>query len=390
MRTRILACVVFGLVGGLAATAALAMTPQEKLGQLLYYDEYLSLNQNQACATCHHQMAGYADPENLRDPFLNVVSLGSDTTLNGGRNAPTSSYAAFTPPFTWDATNGLYFGGQFWDGRADTLMDQAKGPFLNKVEMGMENEAAVIAAIADPGNPNFKQYVKLFQGAYGVDLRTIDFGDEAGILDLYDQVAEAIGVYEQSTRFTQFSSKYDYYLAGLTALSGQELAGLALFEGEAGCAACHPSQALLNADGTIVPPLFTDHTYDNLGVPRSTNPLISDEDKFPVDYGLGGRLGDPAENGKFKVSTLRNIEMTAPYAHNGYFATLAEIVNFYNTRDVWPPPEVGENVNVDELGNLGLSLDQEADLVAFLLTLTDGFAGGMPANFVLPPITPLK
>lgn len=388
MRSRLLTCVVFGLLSGLAATSALAMTPQEKLGQLLYYDEYLSLNQNQACATCHHQKAGFADPENLRDPFNNVVSLGSDPSLNGGRNAPTSSYAAFTPVFQWDKAEKLYFGGQFWDGRADTLMDQAKGPFLNPVEMAMENEAAVIAAIADPGNPNFNQYLKLFQSVYGVDLRSIDFGDEAGILTLYDQVAEAIGVYEQSTRFTEFTSKYDYYLAGLTELSEQELAGLALFEGKAGCAACHPSQAMSNADETIVPPLFTDHTYDNLGVPKSTNPLISD---FPVDYGLGGRRGYSTEKGKFKVSTLRNIGMTAPYAHNGYFATLAEIVNFYNTRDVgtWPPPEVVKNVNVDELGDLGLTPMQEAYLVAFLLTLTDGFADGMPANFVLPPITPL-
>ncbi|HSH13663.1 MAG TPA: cytochrome c peroxidase, partial [Desulfurivibrionaceae bacterium] len=309
--------------------------------------------------------------------------------LNGGRNAPTSSYAAFIPVFSWDAVEGLYVGGQFWDGRADTLKDQAKGPFLNPVEMAMADEAAVIAAIAAPANPNYKKYLKLFQSAYGVDLQTIDFSDSTLITTLYDRMAEAIGLFEQTTRFISFSSKYDYVLAGLTTLTPQEEAGLALFEGAAGCALCHPSQALVNADGTIVPPLFTDHTYDKLGVPKSTNPLISAN---PVDYGLGGRLGLPGENGKFRVSTLRNIAMTPPYAHNGYFATLAGIVNFYNTRDVglWPPPEVPENVNSDELGDLGLTPQQEADLVAFLLTLTDGFAAAMPANFVLPPVTPLN
>lgn len=389
MKKILLASVLFGLLGGLTTTAALAMTSQEKLGKVLYYDTYLSLNQNQSCASCHHQRAGFADPRNLQDPYNNVVSLGSDPTLNGGRNAPTAAYAAFTPVFGWDATQELYFGGQFWDGRADTLKDQAKGPFLNEVEMGMANEAAVIAAIADPQNPNHRQYPKLFEAAYGVDLQTIDFTDEAQILALYDQVAEAIGSFEQTTRFTEFSSKYDYYLAGLATLTLQEEAGLALFEGAAGCIQCHPSQAQVNADGTILPPLFTDHSYDNLGVPKSTNPLIRD---FAVDYGLGGRLNEPAENGKFKVATLRNLEKTAPYAHNGYFATLAEIVNFYNTRDLggWPAPEVPENVNTTELGNLGLTPQDEADLVAFLLTLTDGYAAAMPANFVLPPITPLN
>jgi len=389
MQRKSLICVVILLLCGLATTAALAMTSQEQLGKVLYYDQYLSLNQNQSCATCHHQKAAFADPDNLRDPFNNVVSLGSDPTLNGGRNAPTAAYAAFTPVFAWDAAAELYVGGQFWDGRADTLKDQAKGPFLNPVEMAMANEAAVIAAIANPGNPNYKNYLRLFQRAYGVDLNAIDYTDDAQILTLYDQVAEAIGTFEQTPRFTEFTSKYDLFLAGLTTLSAQELSGLALFEGVAGCALCHPSQALVNADGTIVPPLFTDHTYDNLGVPKSTNPLISAN---PIDYGLGGRLGDSNQNGKFRVSTLRNLELTAPYTHNGYFATLPEIVNFYNTRDIgaWAPPEVPENVNTTELGNLGLTPQQEADLVAFLLTLTDGFATGRPANFVLPPVTPLN
>lgn len=94
-----------------------------------------------------------------------------------------------------------------------------------------------------------------------------------------------------------------------------------------------------------------------------------------VDLGLGGIINDPERNGKFKVPTLRNIEKTSPYLHNGIFKTLREVVVFYNTRDVgpWPPPEVPENVNREELGNLGLTEQEVDDIVAFLKTLTDDY-----------------
>ena len=94
---------------------------------------------------------------------------------------------------------------------------------------------------------------------------------------------------------------------------------------------------------------------------------------MPPDLGLAGRLGEPAEDGKFKVPTLRNVARTAPYGHNGYFPTLKEITHFYNTRDVaaWEPPEVPENVNVTELGDLGLTRREEWAIVAFMRSLTD-------------------
>lgn len=376
--------VLTGAVILAGASSAMALTAQERLGQMLYFDKYLSLNHNQSCASCHHQSAGWADPLNAAMPDVYPVSLGSDRTLNGCRNAPPSGYAAFAPVFD----DVLLLGGQFWDGRADTVKDQAKGPFLNPVEMAMPDEAAVIAAIADRKNPKSRAYQVFFKQVYGVNLKAVDYADNGMILDLYDKVAEAIGSFEQTKRLTSFTSKYDYYLAGMTRLEDQELAGLAIFEGKAGCNACHPSAAQVNGDGTITPPLFTDFTYDNLGVPKSDNVLLAN---CAIDLGLGGRLNDPAQDGKFKVSSLRNIEMSAPYAHNGYFATLADIVHFYNTRDdgTWPAPEVAANVNNTELGNLGLSVQEEADLVAFLQTLTDGFGNKMPDNFVPPTITPL-
>ncbi|OHB31706.1 MAG: hypothetical protein A2X84_00175 [Desulfuromonadaceae bacterium GWC2_58_13] len=375
-----------------SASLAMALTPKEELGKLLYFDKHLSIKKNQACASCHHPRAGWSDPLNAAAPDMFPVSLGSVRTLNGCRNAPPSGYAAFNPVFSYDEASGLYSGGQFWDGRADTLKDQAMGPFMNPVEMGMPSKAAVIQAIAEPKNRKASIYCKLFMQVYGIDLKSINYNDPDEIDMVYEMVADAIGIFEKTERLTSFTSKYDSYLAGNAQLTAQELNGLALFEGKAGCNLCHPSAATANLDGTIVPPLFTDFTYDNLGVPTNDNRLLVD---CGIDNGLGGRLVtgvDPNADlqvGKFKVSSLRNIELTAPYTHNGFFATLEEIVRFYNTRDVanWPLPEVSDNLNITELGNLGLTADEEADLVAFLLTLTDGFCKNMPDNFVLPEMT---
>jgi cytochrome c peroxidase len=210
---------------------------------------------------------------------------------------------------------------------------------------------------------------------------------------VYDMLAEAIGDFEKSPEVNRFSSKYDSYLAGFVQLTPQEMKGLKLFEGKAKCSLCHLSRPQLSPDGTtMIPPLFTDFTYDNLGIPKSMNPLIASN---PIDYGLGGRADimamDPLglQKGKHKVSTLRNIALTAPYGHNGYFATLREIVHFYNTAGIpgmWPSPEVNVNVNRAELGDLRLTSEQEADLVAFMLTLSDGFSPTAPAPFTLPPI----
>jgi cytochrome c peroxidase len=165
--------------------------------------------------------------------------------------------------------------------------------------------------------------------------------------------------------------------------SKKEWDGLQLFMGDAQCVLCHvvewtddPGNVIVPAwspDGSI-PPLFTDFTYDNLGVPKSDHKLLRDA---PIDRGLGPIVADEEENGKFKVMTLRNIGLTKPYAHNGFFMNLKDITHFYNTRDLveegWPEPEVPETVNTDELGNLGLSDKDEDALVKFMMTLSDGW-----------------
>lgn len=363
-----------------------------QLGKLLYFDENLSIHRNQACASCHTP-PNFVDPANVSDPANSVVSLGSDRSLNGGRNSPSAAYAAFSPFFHWDGAEGLYIGGQFWDGRAATLTEQAKGPFLNPVEMAMPSKKAVLDRLVDHRNKNRRKYKKLFKKVYGIKLgyHNDDDSDNTTYIEaVYEKMAEAIAEFEKTGEFNKFSSKFDYYLAGKATLSPQEASGLILFNGKAQCSACHITDIQTAPDGKLFPPLLTDFTYDNIGVPKSQNPLISDN---PTDLGLGGRTDiaakDPSgsELGKHKVMSLRNIALTAPYGHNGFFATLEDIVHFYNTRDVeaWPAAEVPQNVNIDELGDLGLTPEEEADIVAFMKTFTDGY--GEPLNnFAFPPI----
>jgi cytochrome c peroxidase len=333
------------------------------LGEKLFFDTELSEPAGQSCASCHLPGAGFADPDRELP-----VSRGVHPDRFGERNTPTAAYALYSPSFHFDRQEGLYVGGQFWDGRAATLEEQAKDPFLNPVEMANPDAAAVVA--------------KVRRSAYADEFDKL-FG--AGSLDeveaAFEHIASAIAAFERSEPFRPFTSKYDYFLAGKVELSPQERLGLELFDAEdkGNCAACHPSQP----DDQGRPPLFTDFTYDNLGVPRNpASPFYSQSSRFnpqgaqALDLGLAGTTGRDQDKGKFKVSTLRNIALTPPYMHNGIFQTLRQVVDFYNTRDTrrdWGPPEVRENVNTEELGNLGLTNEEVDAILAFMLTLTDGY-----------------
>ena len=385
-----------------------ALTPIEELGQFLYFDENLSEPSGQSCASCHDPAFGFADP----DKGL-PVSEGVIPGLFGGRNSPSSAYAMYAPIFYFDEVEGIWIGGLFWDGRAtgdvlgDPLADQALGPFLNPVQMANASKAQVIAKIAA------SDYADLFEDVWGP-------GSLDNLEAAYDQVALSIAAFERTQLFGQFSSKYDAYLESCLALGGnandcakgsgaiaeqagsmfskKEWHGLQLFMGEnnndgilepgegAFCFACHvadwtfaadyglPVQSPEWAPAGMVPPVFTDFTYDNIGIPKSGHMLLADA---PVDLGLGAIVDDEEENGKFKIMSLRNIHQTAPYGHNGFFKKLSDITHFYNTRDVtdagWAGPEYPDTINVDELGNLGLSDEDEEALVKFMKTLTDGF-----------------
>lgn len=351
--------------------AAVSYTQEAWLGALLYSDTALSDPDGQSCADCHTPGAGFADPD--RDVPVSKGVL----PFFGGRNSPTAAYCAWSPVLFDDA--GTWTGGMFWDGRAtgwslgSPLAEQARGPFLNSIEMHNASEADVIDEV------RAASYRDLFLRVYGAG--SLDDVDAA-----YDNVARAIAAYESSRLVNTFSSRYDAYAAGARwILTTKEKRGLALFNGKALCSQCHPSVAGPYSTGIARgKALFTDYTYDNLGLPQ--NPAVSAlTGNSEIDSGLGAFLArDEAgqtdtvaalADGAFKVPTLRNVARTAPYGHNGYFATLGDIVHFYNTRDVpsagWPTPEVPVNVNVDELGDLKLTATQEAQIVAFLRTLTD-------------------
>jgi cytochrome c peroxidase len=343
------------MIAALFVVNSAGASAQEKLlGSFLYFDTNLSKPAGQSCASCHHPKAAFADPDSELP-----VSEGVISGRFGGRNTPTSAYADFSPAFYFDGE--LWIGGQFWDGRAATLEEQAKGPFLNPVEMNNTKEGVVSAV-------RKSSYAWLFKQVYGAN--SLKDTETA-----YNLVAKAIAAFEGTKALNRFTSKYDLYLKTGRGLSPKELRGLALFKGPAkgNCAACHPSTS---ADGGVTPPLFTDFSYDNLGIPKNSE-IDELKGPQPIDLGLGVTVKDEAENGKFKVPTLRNVGKTGPYGHNGYFKTLQDIVHFYNTRDVkgadWEPAEYINTVNHIELGNLGLTSAEEGDIVAFLMTLTDGY-----------------
>lgn len=403
------------------------LTVEQKLGRLLYRDEMLSLNRNQSCESCHslkrefvlteirpgvirprrQPAASFADPDNIKNGT--AVSDGSVASLSGQLNTPSAGYAAFSPFFHWDAEEGLYVGGQFWNGRASTLAEQAAQPPLNPVEMAMPSKWAVVSRLKQNG-----RYVKLFRRVYDIDLDQIpayelaapDITPPPGVYAAYDAMAKAIGAFEKSRVFNRFDSKFDYVMAGMTTFTAAEQRGFDLFTGDrAQCSACHTTAMTIAPDDSLFPPLLTDFTYDNLGVPRNSNIPGAPE----PDPGLGGRpdIADRnpsgSEIGKHKVMSLRNIELTPPYMHNGALATLEQVVHFYNTRDTkpyvckdvndpgfatacWPEAEFPDTVNSDELGDLGLTAAEEADIVAFMKTLTDNYPkwGKDPA---IPPGT---
>lgn len=406
-RKALLCFLLLGLVLIGSVDLAEALTLEEKLGGLIYRDTNLSVNFNQSCMTCHHPSAGFADPANRKDPVNFPVSEGSEPGLFGGRNAPTSAYAGFSPVLSVDG-NGVWSGGMFWDGRAtgkvlgDPLAEQAQGPFKNPVEMGLTEDEVVKRVAAS-------SYANLF-------LKVYPDADFANVADTYNKIAKAIAAFERSDAVTRFTSKFDeFYLACKAAgidvsainlatnlntlpqgiLTTRQLKGLALFndKDKGNCSACHSTKEICDPKDpdciSKLPPLFTDFTYDNLGIPTNWR-VYELAGGSPPDLGLGGFLNLESEYGKFKVPTLRNVAMTPPYGHNGYFATLAGIVNFHNTRDVkpmctdllateaqalaagcWPVPDYLDTVNETEVGDQGLTTDEEYSLVVFMQSLTD-------------------
>ena len=339
---------------GLTETDAETVTAIQSLGEKLYFDENLSNPPGQSCASCHLPTAGFADPDSHFP-----TSEGIITGRFGNRNSPTASYAAFIPEFHFDAGSNQFIGGQFADGRAASLEEQAQGPFLNALEMNNADRSEVIDKL------RASSYAADFEAVFGVG--ALDDVDTA-----YVQISEAIAAFERTEIFSPFNSKFDAVQNGTDTFTPAERNGEALFNGKAQCARCHSTP--------FGEQVFSNFTYRNIGVPANpNNPFLHlDVSLNPdgtdyVDTGLGGVTGDARRLGRFRTPTLRNINETAPYMHNGVFNTLEEVINFYNRRDVDDvTAEVSDNVNdAANIGELGLTDSEVQDLISFLQTLSD-------------------
>jgi cytochrome c peroxidase len=360
-----------------------ALSAQASLGLKIFFDASLSASGGMSCATCHAP----ANAHSTGDPNVVVPSGGADLTTPGFRNAPSLRYLQSTPSFFFDG-EGTPTGGFNRDGRAASFAEQARRPFLAPHEMANETVEAFVAKL------RVASYADEFRRVYGAAI--FDTPDTA-----FDRVVLSVAQFEKEDRsFTPFDSKYDLFLSGKAKFTDRELQGLALFNNpqKGNCAACHPS----GRGPGGAPPLFTDFTYDNVGVPRNSA-IPANADPTYYDLGLCGpfrtdlaKRGDLC--GAFKVPTLRNVALTAPYFHNGRFKTLKEVVSFYVRRDTNPeewyplaadgsvrkfddlPDAYVGNVNVTEVpynrrpGEAPALTPDEIDLVVeFLNTLTDGY-----------------
>jgi len=416
------------VIVSLSTTAALsedaALTPLAELGKRVFFDETMSATGTQSCASCHAPAVGFSGP-NERFNRMGAYEGAVHGTF-GQRKPQTAAYVGSSPVLHTETSGGItsFVGGSFWDGRAvglrlkDPLAEQAQGPLLNPVEQALPSSACVVQRACL--GPYAGLFGKISPGTCEIAglaaLRcrdgqptSLDPKARTLIATGFDTIARAVDDYEESPQVSAYSSKYDAWKDNKAQLSAQERAGLAVFTGKGKCANCHLERALTVGAKA----LFTDFTYDNLGVPRNpANPWYQQPanalGRSFVDFGLGGFLETQPqwrkyakENiGRMKVPTLRNVDkrpnpaFVKSYMHNGYFTSLETVVNFYNTRDVkprcpnaftpesdavaqgcWPEPEVRETVNRQELGNLQLTTDEEQALAAFVRTLSDGFAG---------------
>jgi cytochrome c peroxidase len=441
----------------------------ETLGKLEIFDPNLSVNKNLACSYCHDPAAGYANGASILSVFTGGSNPGSvPITVHGAypnnriakRNPQSYAYASYFPPLHFNQSQADFYGGNFWDGRAtgyklqNSAANQAQGPPLDTQEMANPDSACVVWKLSRSAYKSFFETVwgvGSLEIAWPPDVATICstpagaavLGGNPTPLQLsptnrtlankdFDEFAQAIAAYEGSDSVSPFTSKFDYFLAGKATLTTQEMNGYELFRGKGSCNTCHLDGRSSTQKGgsdtgqaASLQPLFTDTTYNNLGLPKNVKlPWYSEDtpDQWgftanPLGFGftdegmglfLDGYYGAPPDldwgvqlpqfEGKFQTSTARDAAMVPypgfvkAYMHNGYLTSLKEVVHFYNTRDVypfpvlsgncpkgtvekvtcWPMPEDPNNENTT-IGKLGLSDEEENDIVAFLKTLVDGY-----------------
>jgi len=389
-----------------------SLSLQAQAGQKLFFDPNLSASKKMSCATCHDPTNHYAQS------VTNTAAVqlgGPNLTSPGTRAVPTLTYKQYTEPYSDDAANpdGVSSnspgGGFTWDGRADTQAEQAAIPLLSSNEMANTSEAAVVAVVQSAS------YAALFEQAYGANVF-------ANTQTAFTDVGLALEAYQQEDpSFNAFTSKYDYW-SSLELSNGQpvnltaaELRGYTVFNYTGNCFACHYNGPINGGGGA----LFTDFTYENAGVPRNTKiPATVTKPLVPTyyDYGLCTAVNPDPMNayliphklpysaslcGSFKTPTLRNTATRNVFFHNGVFTTLAQVIDFYNTRDTnpekWYPTVNGVVQQYNDLptalrvfvdtvdapfglspgGTPYMTAQNEADLLCFLETLTDGYVQGV-------------
>ena len=282
------------------------------LGKRLFFDPILSSNNTQACADCHAPENAFTDNRRFSDGVEGLF---------GNRN----SMPLFNLAWNYDEKF-------FWDGNTFSLEHQALVPVTDPIEMNNTWQDA------DQKLQQHADYPELFEKAFGT--KTIDSS----------LITKAIAQFERT--LISANSKFDKYLLGEVELTPQELNGFNVFMDEArgDCFHCH---------GSDKNPLWTDNLFHNNGL-----------DETFSDLGLGAVTGDPADNGKFKSPSLRNLAFTAPYMHDGRFESLEEVINHYSEG-------LKNSSTIDPLmkkvsqGGVGLSENDKADLKAFLLSLSD-------------------
>jgi cytochrome c peroxidase len=388
-----------------------------QLGKQIFNDPSLSASGKQSCASCHSAQNSYGPPNAFPVQFG-----GAHMTLAGYRSPPSLAYlyrqqgfsigpeaaetdippdlsalaaqaagttrAVKTAGAAPAAPAMVPQGGLFWDGRVDTLQEQALGPLLNPVEMANTSEAEVAHKLAAA------KYADAFKAFFGANVL-----NTTGLL--VAEAMSAVSRYEfEDQSFHEFSSKYDYWLEGKARLTQAELHGMRLFNdpNKANCAGCHLSQP--SKDG--LPPLFTDTQYEALGAPRNPEIAANKDPKF-YDLGVCGPFRRDLANqtqycGMFLTPTLRNSAKRPVYFHNGVYHTLEQVMDFYNFRNTNPdriyprdasgkvvkyndiPPQFQTNVDVVDAPFDRKFGDQPAmtegemrDIIAFVKTLNDGF-----------------
>ena len=347
------------------------LSAQARLGHQVFHDTSLSASGQQSCASCHLKEFGHASARGLEigGPLMQFT---------GFRNTPSLRYLWRNTGLQFDE-KGKANGGFFWDGHADSLNSQAAEPFLNPAEMANANKASVVAKLSRTA------YAAEFERLFGTDIWQQP--DKA-----FDAMTQALTSYQtEDTDFHPFDSVFDRVSQGHARFTAQQEHGWELFKDpqKGNCAACHTAEA--DKDGT--PALFTDNSYDNLGVPVAAQmPKNQALDKGVCTHPLvRTRLDAQSLCGAFKVPSLRNVAVRQAFFHNAAMTDLREVIAFYATRDTDPKrwygtskplggvhPRLRANVNRDEVP-YGQKLGEQArlseqdidDLLAFLHTLTD-------------------